>query len=118
MVYNADSGTLAAVIDSARKLLSIDGCPLCSLTHSLRGESAEWRSYREQLGVEVDYVHRDELSGELKALTASKLPCIVARVGTDLVVLLERKGIEECGGSVETLHDRIRAEALRQQLDV
>jgi hypothetical protein len=34
-IYNADSGALNTIVDSARKLLSINGCPLCSLTHSL-----------------------------------------------------------------------------------
>jgi len=45
-VYNAESGTLAAIVDSAKKLLSINGCPLCSLTHSLLGERNEWKTCR------------------------------------------------------------------------
>ncbi|HVS32319.1 MAG TPA: hypothetical protein VMS98_12815 [Thermoanaerobaculia bacterium] len=42
-VYNADSGLLATISDSARKLLSINGCVLCSLTHSTMGEKSETR---------------------------------------------------------------------------
>lgn len=52
-VYKADSGTLNAIIDSAKKLLSINGCALCSLTHSLAGEKSEWQSCKETLGVPV-----------------------------------------------------------------
>lgn len=66
-VYKADSGTLNAIIDSAKKLLSINGCALCSLTHSLAGEKSEWQSCKETLGVPVDYVHRDELTPSLRA---------------------------------------------------
>ncbi|MBI3608180.1 MAG: hypothetical protein HY207_09445 [Nitrospirae bacterium] len=37
-IYNADSGKWGAFVDSAKKLLMINGCALCSLTHGLAGE--------------------------------------------------------------------------------
>ena len=41
LVYDANSGTWSAVLDSARKLLSLDACGLCAITHGLAGEKSE-----------------------------------------------------------------------------
>src|SRR6266536_2156194 len=98
-VYNADSGALAAIVDSAKKLLSINGCPLCALTHSLAGETGEWKSCKEGIGVPIDYLHRNELTPELKAL-ASELPCVVAEAGGETLVLLTPDVIARCKGSI------------------
>lgn len=117
-VYNADSGTMNAIIDSAKKLLSLNGCPLCSLTHSLAGERSEWQSCKESLGVPVDYVHRDELSESLRALVGNKLPSVVARTGDDEIVLLGPDVIQRCKGSVADLRGRIRTHAIMRDLEV
>ena len=55
-VYNANSGKWNAILDGAKKLLAVDGCPLCSLTHGVFGEKAEWRACKESFGVPVEYV--------------------------------------------------------------
>ncbi len=43
LIYNADAGKLSALVDSARKVLKLNGCALCSITHGLAGEKDEWR---------------------------------------------------------------------------
>jgi len=117
-VYNADSGTLNAIIDSARKLLSINGCPLCSLTHSLAGERSEWLSCKESIGVPVDYVHRDELSPALRGVVGDRLPSVVARAGDQDIVLLGPDVIQRCKGSVADLRGRIKTHAAMHDLEV
>src|SRR5688572_19483070 len=111
-VYNANAGTLAAIVDSAKKLLSINGCPLCSLTHSLAGERAEWKTCRDTMGVAVDYVHRDELSAEMKATLGSEaLPCVVAQSRSGLTLLLTADTIRRCNGSIADLRGRLNIHA-------
>lgn len=117
-VYNADYGPLDAIVDSAKKLLSINGCALCSLTHSLAGEKSEWQSCRETLGVPVDYVHRDELTPALRAVVGGRLPSVVAQVGGENVVLLAPDAIERCSGSVADLRGRIKIHAAMRELEV
>jgi hypothetical protein len=117
-VYNADSGTLNAILDSARKLLSADGCPLCSLTHSLAGERAAWTRCRESLGVAVDYVHRDELTPSLRRLVGSSLPSVVARAAGEETLLLGPEAIDACSGSVDELITRLRAAAAERGLEI
>jgi len=106
-VFSADSGSFNAFLDSARKLLRIKGCTLCSITHGLAGEKSEWRECKEEIGLPVDYVHRDEISRELKAVVGEQLPCIVAQAGNDLVLLLTPDVLERCQGSVADLKGRL-----------
>jgi hypothetical protein len=116
-VYNADSGTLAAIVDSAKKLLSINGCPLCSLTHSLLGERTEWKTCRDTIGVAVDYVHRDELTTAMKAtLGNEKLPCVLAESRDNLVLLLTADTIQRCNGSLADLRGRLNIHAAMRNL--
>ncbi len=105
-VFSADSGRLAALADSARKILRLNGCALCAITHGLAGEKGEWEECREELGVPVDYVHRDELGGDLAAV-ATELPCVVAEVGGALVPLLTREVLQRCNGKVADLRGRL-----------
>jgi hypothetical protein len=106
-VFNADTGSFNALLDSARKLLRLNGCTLCSITHGLAGEKSEWRECKEEIGVPVDYVHRDEISGELRSVVGDQLPCIVAQTGTDLILLLAPDVLERCQGSVADLKGRL-----------
>jgi len=116
-VYNADSGRLSAMIDSARKLLQIDGCTLCSITHGLAGEKDDWKSCRDEMGVPVDYLHKDELEGEVAALVGDALPCVVATApGGRLEVLLPPGVIDRCQGSVDDLRGRLRVHAAMKGL--
>ena len=56
-VFAANSGLLSAAVDSAKKVLRLRGCSLCSITHGLAGEKREWSECREEIGVPVLQVH-------------------------------------------------------------
>jgi hypothetical protein len=117
-VFNADTGSFNAFLDSAKKFLKIKGCTLCSITHSLAGEKSEWRDCKEEIGLPVDYVHRDELSGELRSVVGDKLPCVVAATGNDLILLLAPDVLERCQGSVADLKGRLNYFASIHRLEM
>jgi len=106
-VFNAGSGTLNAFVDSAKKLLMIRGCTLCTITHGLAGEKSEWRDCKEEIGVPVDYVHKDEITPRLDGVVHGQLPCIVAEAGGELTLLLAPEVLERCQGSVADLRGRL-----------
>jgi hypothetical protein len=116
-VYNANSGTLAAIVDSAKKLLSINGCPLCSLTHSLAGERTDWKTCRDSIGVPVDYVHRDELTAGMRTSIGNEpLPCVLAQTREGLTLLLTGDTIRRCNGSIADLRGRLSVHAAMRNL--
>ncbi len=61
-VYNANSGRLNALFDIAHKTLSPSTyqCDLCSLTHGAFSEKASWKRFREESGIEMTFLHKDE----------------------------------------------------------
>lgn len=100
LVFDADSGKVNALFDSARKLFKLKGCALCSITHGLAGERSGWQECKAVLGVPVDYVHRDEISGEIARVVGHDLPAVVAESDDGLEVLLGPDVLERCRGSV------------------
>ncbi len=106
-VYNANSGKISAFLDSAKKVLMVDGCALCTLTHGILGEKKEWKECREELGVPIRYYHRDDLSGILKRVVNERFPCILAQSGTNYTMLLEPEVLERCRGDIRDLKGRI-----------
>ena len=115
-VFNAGSGTFNAFVDSAKKLLMIRGCTLCSITHGLAGEKSEWRDCKEEIGVPVDYVHKDEVTPALGRVVQDRLPCILAETGGEPIFLLGPDVLERCQGSVADLKGRLNYFASANQL--
>lgn len=115
-VFNADSGAFNAFLDSAKKLLMINGCALCSITHGLTGEKSDWKHCKEELGVPIDYVHRDDVDEDLEALVGDQLPCIVAEADGDQVLLITPDVLNRCHGSVADLKGRLNYFASIHQL--
>ena len=115
-VYAADSGLLSAAIDSARKVLRLRGCALCSITHGLTGEKREWAECRDEIGVPVDYVHLDELTADLRRTLAGAVPAVVAETAGERVVLVGPEVLERCKGSVADLKGRLQTHAAMNDL--
>ncbi|NJL27837.1 MAG: hypothetical protein HC897_08025 [Thermoanaerobaculia bacterium] len=118
LVYAADSGKLSAFVDSARKLFKLKGCTLCSITHGLAGEKGEWRECREELGLPVDYLHRDELGSELRNVVGEQLPCVLAQTDSGTVLLLGPDVLERCRGSVDDFKGRLLTHAAMRDLEL
>lgn len=117
-VFSAESGSFNAFLDSAKKVLRIKGCTLCAITHGLAGEKSEWKDCREELGVHIDYVHRDELTGELARVVAGRLPCVVAEADGELLMLLPPDVLDRCRGSVADMRGRLQVLASMNGLEL
>lgn len=77
-VYNARSGLVNALIDSAHKALSPEtyACQLCQLTHGLIGEKTAWRDFLRSLQADTLFLHRDQL-GEQPVPAAVTWPAVL-----------------------------------------
>ncbi|MDH5766734.1 MAG: hypothetical protein OEZ38_12025 [Gammaproteobacteria bacterium] len=62
-VYNADSGFFNTATDIAHKIISPQtySCNLCNLTHGYFKIRTSWVKFLQQLDVECEFLHRDEL---------------------------------------------------------
>jgi hypothetical protein len=107
LVFDANAGKLNAFVDSVKKVLMVSGCSLCAITHGLAGERNEWKNCKDEFGVPVDYLHRNEIPEALNKQIAGQLPCIVAEVEGEFILLLKPEVLERCRGSVADLKGRI-----------
>lgn len=118
LIYDADTGRLSALADSARKILRLNGCALCSITHGLAGEKSEWRSCRAEIGVPIDVLHRNEIFGPMKELVGKSLPCVVAETAAGPRVLLTSDVLDRCRGSVDDFRGRLLTHAAMRDLEL
>ena len=102
LVQEGKSGRLNALVDSARKVLRLNGCALRSITHGLAGEKRDWKDCRAEIGVPVDTLHRDEVFGPMKHLVGGTLPCVVAETGDGPQILLTPDVFERARAALTT----------------
>lgn len=108
-VYNADSGSWNALIDTAHKLLSPSTypCGLCVLTYDTFRENARWKSFRESAPFEMTFLHRDEF--ESKYGVHSPYPCILEERDTLSVLLSpdDFRGLHSVEDLIAALRSRL-----------
>lgn len=71
-VYNANSGLLNQLFQSAHKLLSPNSysCSLCQLTHHSLGQRHIWKQFQKEQKIDFQFLHKDEIDFK----TTSKKP--------------------------------------------
>jgi len=108
-VYNANSGKRNAYVDSLHKIVSPSTytCSLCKLTYGVFSEKKNWKTFREQEGVEIDFYHKDEFVKEFKSKWLPKytFPIILSEKDGELDVFLSSEKLNE----IETVGSLIKA---------
>lgn len=103
-VYNADSGLFNALADWAHKIISPQtyACRLCAVTYDNFGMRREWRAFVNQLGVPVEFLHRDELQHKY-GVADVPLPAVFARERGTVYVWLDAPTLKTCGSLDELM---------------
>lgn len=120
-LYNAGSGALAAMLDSARKLRGgRNGCALCAVTHGVWRKRKTWSEIECALGLPSVYYHRDEIPGDVGEFLRTnrlRLPAVLfAMAGGGYETAVTAEEIDECRGNPQRLGARIEAALERLQL--
>jgi hypothetical protein len=107
-VYNSDSGPVSGLLDIGHKILSPSTyqCSLCNLTHDAFSEKDTWREFRRNMGVPMEFLHRDEF--QKKYGRAAFYPVIFRKNG-DLDVLLNKEEIDRLKKTLDELIAAVRS---------
>lgn len=109
LVFDADSGLRALVLDVLKKAAGREECALCEITYGPLGKRSGWKACERRLGLPVSELHRDELPPEW-SIPREELPCILVRGGESApAVLVGREDIVACGGDIAALEERVGA---------
>ena len=96
-VYNADSGFTNTLLDIGHKIVSPQtySCNLCAITHSTFSMRGEWKRFVDELGLPVEFVHRDELV-ERYGMSGVALPAVFLKTDGKLQEWIGRNEIDRC----------------------
>ena len=96
-IYNADSGLFNTVTDIAHKIFSPQtySCNLCSLTHDYFTVRNEWKSFIANLGVECEFLHRDDFKQRLPGKEIA-FPAILWEERGIISLCLSAEAINRC----------------------
>lgn len=109
LVFDADSGLAAMLLDVVKKVAGREDCDLCAITYGPLGKRGEWKSCEARLGVVVEELHRDQLPAAW-GVTPAMLPCVLGRIGEEKpFVAVSKEEIAACGGRIEALEAKLRA---------
>lgn len=114
-IYNADSGLFNTVTDIAHKIFSPQtySCSLCALTHDYFTVRDEWKEFIAGLGVECEFLHRDEMVKRYPDLNIA-LPALLRQVEGTPQLCLSAEAINRCT-DLESLKKAIIASCLTGQ---
>lgn len=90
LVYNAEEGLLAGVMDSVHKLVSPSTypCQLCAVTYGLTSMKREWRAFLDGLGMDVLFHHRPDFRRAFPAAADWPLPLVAIELDGKLAPLV------------------------------
>ena len=96
-VYNADSGMFNTLTDIAHKVFSPKTyeCNLCAISHSYLSERSEWKEFIQELGVDCEFLHRDEFIKKYSS-EEKNFPVIFELIDGELKVSLSAEQINAC----------------------
>ncbi len=98
-VYNANSGTINSLLDTAHKLVSPDtyACELCNLTHGAFREKRVWLRFRESVKTPMQFLHKDEFLAQYKSkwLLPYEFPVVLAVTNKGLELAISKEELSE-----------------------
>jgi hypothetical protein len=107
-VYHADGGLRGELAYAIGKVRGTAHCGLCDITHRGVRTKAQWSAMVRDLGVPFELVHLNERDAGVRAATADRTPCVLARTGDrGLVFLLGPGDLDPLGGDVAAFAARL-----------
>tara|TARA_R110001632_G_scaffold76141_8_gene172869 strand:- start:936 stop:1310 length:375 start_codon:yes stop_codon:yes gene_type:complete len=109
-VYNAQSGKMNALLDTAHKIVSPStySCDLCALTFGSFRESEIWKDFREKSKVPMEFYHKNEFEKAFasKWLAKYTYPVLLIQNENGLEVGVTAQGFAELE-TLESLMDAV-----------
>jgi hypothetical protein len=112
IVYNANAGLAAGVMDSVHKIVSPSTypCQLCAVTYGLTSMRRDWRVFLDGLGMDLVFHHRPDFRQAFPAAAEWPLPLVAVEEGgslRELVSAADFAGIADVPGLIATLQSRL-----------
>ncbi len=90
IVYNANAGLMAGVMDSVHKIVSPSTypCQLCAVTYGLTSMRKDWRAFLDETGMGLLFHHRPDFRDAFPQAADWPLPLVAVEQGGELTELV------------------------------
>jgi hypothetical protein len=114
IVYNAEAGIVAGVMDSVHKLVSpaTYPCQLCAVTYGLATMKREWRAFLDGLGMELVFHHRPDFRAAYPETADWPLPLVAVEQDGALTPLVDAddfRAIPDLASLIRVVRERLPA---------
>jgi hypothetical protein len=114
IVYNANAGIAAGVMDSVHKLVSPSTypCQLCAVTYGLTSMRRDWRVFLDGLGMELVFHHRPDFRAAFPQAADWPLPLVAVEEGgvlRELVSAADFHDIPDLVSLIQVVNSRLGA---------
>ena len=113
-IYNANSGSINALLGSAHKALSPKTytCKLCEITFGVFAEKEKWKMFRETSAIEMIFLHKDEFLKQYRSkwLPKYNFPIILSEEKEGLQAFMtteDLNGLENVSELIQEIKNRI-----------
>jgi hypothetical protein len=112
IVYNANAGLAAGVMDSVHKIVSPSTypCQLCAVTYGLTSMKRDWRVFLDGLGMQLVFHHRPDFRQAFPQAADWPLPLVALEedgVLRELVSATDLDGIADLPGLIAVVRERL-----------
>lgn len=112
IVYNANAGLMAGVMDSVHKTVSPSTypCQLCAVTYGLTSMRKEWRAFLDETGLELLFHHRPDFRAAFPQAADWPLPLVALEQGgalTQLVSAADFTAIPDLPTLIRVVRERL-----------
>ncbi len=112
-IYNANLGKRNAIMDTMHKVLSPSTyeCNLCDITFGLFSERTDWKKFRSEFPIEMEFLHKDEFEKDYASkfgysFTYPIVLCVVAGELEVFIDTLELNELQNADQLIRIIEDR------------
>ena len=106
-IYNAEGtlkGELKYIYDKMFKNIN---CSMCEITHNTFTFKKKWNKKCLDFIFEIECLHLDELSNNIKEIVNGKTPCVVVQTDSIYEILIKDNELLEINGDVDCFFDEL-----------
>ena len=100
-IYDAEGSIIGELTYLFKKIFKNFECSMCNITHGKVSTKKEWTTKLKSSRFNIEALHLDEQSTELKSFTKGIAPCVVASIDGKLTLVMNHSELTRIRGDVD-----------------
>ena len=106
-IYNAEGSIKGELKYLYEKYFKDIKCSMCDITHGVFTHKKKWKNNCSASNLNIECLHLDELTKDIKDLVINEAPCVVAQVNSTNKIVINNKELAIMGGDVDSFFSHL-----------